>query len=78
MSNFECDECGASIIEGGNGKYITGCEHHPVACQGCADLKALREQLDEAHEYLREAFRTQKDLELDIERMKREASDGNS
>jgi hypothetical protein len=30
MSNFICEFCGAEIIEGENGEYITGCLHWPL------------------------------------------------
>lgn len=29
MSNFQCEKCGANIIDGPNG-YVTGCEHYPI------------------------------------------------
>ena len=45
MSNFNCERCGASILEGPGGAYETGCEHHPKreptgsayrsTCQNC-------------------------------------------
>jgi hypothetical protein len=30
MSNFYCEICNTAILEGSNGKYITGCPHHPL------------------------------------------------
>ena len=30
MSNFICEICGKEILEGPDGKYITGCEHYPL------------------------------------------------
>jgi ribosomal protein L21E len=30
MSNFSCDICKVDIIEGPDGHYVTGCEHHPI------------------------------------------------
>ena len=30
MSNFNCPECGTAILEDGDGRYVTGCEHYPV------------------------------------------------
>lgn len=30
MSNFSCDICKVDILEGPDGHYFTGCEHHPI------------------------------------------------
>ena len=30
MSNFKCEICGANILEGSRGHYITGCQHYPL------------------------------------------------
>ena len=48
MSNFICEECGAPILEGEDGHYITGCEHYP---QDETDMptKPKEEQLAENH-----------------------------
>lgn len=29
MSSFQCEHCGANILDGCNG-YYTGCEHYPL------------------------------------------------
>ena len=29
MSSFQCEQCGASILDGDNG-YYTGCDHYPL------------------------------------------------
>ena len=31
MSNFICVYCGAYILEGENGFYVTGCDHYPLS-----------------------------------------------
>jgi hypothetical protein len=33
MSNFNCEKCGVSIIEGRDGHYVTGCPHYPTKDQ---------------------------------------------
>lgn len=30
MAHFKCEICGADILEGTDGWYITGCEHYPL------------------------------------------------
>lgn len=30
MSNFICEHCGAEIVEGAGGNYVTGCKHYPL------------------------------------------------
>jgi len=30
MSSFRCEKCGADIVEGRGGYYITECEHYPL------------------------------------------------
>ena len=42
MSNFYCEKCGVAIIEGKDGRYVTGCKHYP------ADVRFDEKELNEA------------------------------
>lgn len=37
MSSFLCPKCGAKIIEGAGGNYVTGCEHYPLPVKVTSD-----------------------------------------
>lgn len=45
MSSFICKHCGAEIVEGENGYYVSACEHYPFDPRPAA--KSLAEWIDE-------------------------------
>ena len=46
MSNFNCEHCGEAILEGADGRYVTGCQHYPLEPRPAEEKKC-------AHKWIR-------------------------
>ena len=47
MSNFCCEYCGTSIVEGADGEYITECKHYPKETKRISPIYARNQLLDQ-------------------------------
>lgn len=64
LSSFQCEHCGANILDGGDG-YYTGCDHYPLIGNMINDQRKRKQhKINKAKDRKKNAYRQPKFSDL--------------